>query len=426
MLCALAAGVGSHLLATHSPPQYDAAALLRVGDPHVIKDALGIAEGTPIENALVAIPAQVHQRRTARRAAELLTPDLRLTPAQVLAHTKASIDGSRGLVAVGARAESPLDAARIANAMAKAYLQLGPRGDLRRVHRARLRLERLARRQARRARTNPKAAINLPALEERIDHLRVIEAVRPESATLAQAAGPPAAPSGVSPRLISLLGAAAGLLVGIAVVALGSYRSGGIGDPRKLAFLLQAPLLSEVPQTRGLRRRAPLAQLEPDERRPFRQLVTRLRHSPSRQRARSVAVTSPAEGNGASTTAWYFAATAAAEGARTLLLQTERARSSAPGADGAFDVMAVEPGNGTAPDAVASLLATRGSSYDVVIVEAPPPSRVAAAIPFVLGAGGVVVVCRAGQASREQVEDLRTTLDELGVSPLGVVAVGFD
>ena len=275
LLCAFVAGAGSYAVVAHSPPKYDAAAFLRVGDPHVLKDALGIPEGTPIENALVAIPARVHRPETARRAAELLKGDLELTPADVLAQTKSTIDGSRGLVVVGARADTPIDAARIANAMADAYLQLGPRQDLRRIHQVRVRLQGLARRQATRASADPEAAINLPALQDRIDHLRTIEAVRPESVTLDAAAGPPAA-TGISPREISLLGAVLGLLIGVAAVALTSYRSDRIGDPRELAFLLQAPVLSEIPETRRLQKRTPLAELEPEERWPFRQILNRL------------------------------------------------------------------------------------------------------------------------------------------------------
>ena len=424
LLCAFVAGAGSYAVAAHSPPKYDAAAFLRLGDPHVLKDALGIPEGTPIENALVAIPARVHRPETARRAAELLKGDLELTPAEVLAQTKSTIDGGRGLVVVGARADTPVDAARLANAMTDAYLQLGPRQDLRRIHRVRVRLQGLARRQATHASSDPEAAINLSALQDRIDHLRAIEAVRPESVTLDAAAGPPAATTGISPREISLLGAVLGLLIGVAAVALTSYRSDGIGDPRELAFLLQAPVLSEIPETRKLQRRTPLAELEPEERWPFRQILNRLDEPTNGGSARSLAVTSPAEGNGASTTAWYLAAIVADDGARTLLLRTEPYDSMTSGANGAFDVAVAERGNGLARRP-GGPLSSRERGYDAIIIEAPAASRAAAAIPLMLDASRVVVVCRAGLASREQVENLRNTFDELGISPLGVVAVGF-
>ena len=222
LLCAVLAAVGAHLVATRQAPEYDATAFLRIGDPAVVKDALGIGQGTPILNQLAATPAEVHQRRTARRAADLLEPDLRLTPAEILATTKASVDGSRALVAVSARADDPEDAARIANSMARAYLDVGPRRDLRRIRRARVQLERLARTRSRSATENLGALSGLAALQERIDHLRIIGAVHPQGVTLAQAAGPPLTPSGPSATMIALLGAAVGFVVGVAIVPLRS------------------------------------------------------------------------------------------------------------------------------------------------------------------------------------------------------------
>ena len=95
-----------------------------------------------------------------------------------------------------------------------------------------------------------------------------------------------------------------------------------------------------------------------------------------------------------------------------------------PGANGAFDVAVAEHGNGPGRRS-GRPLSSRERGYDAIIIEAPAPSRAAGAIPLVLDASRVVVVCRAGLASREQVEDLRNTFDELGISLLGVVAVGF-
>ncbi len=43
-------------MATRQAPEYDATAFLRIGDPAVVKDALGIGQGTPILNQPAATP----------------------------------------------------------------------------------------------------------------------------------------------------------------------------------------------------------------------------------------------------------------------------------------------------------------------------------------------------------------------------------
>jgi capsular exopolysaccharide synthesis family protein len=64
--------------------------------------------------------------------------------------------------------------------------------------------------------------------------------------------------------------------------------------------------------------------------------------------------------------------------------------------------------------------------YDFVVVDTPPVAIVSDAIPLLTIVGGVIVVSRLGQTTRDAVGHLRSQLDNLEAPVLGVVVNSVD
>ena len=69
-----------------------------------------------------------------------------------------------------------------------------------------------------------------------------------------------------------------------------------------------------------------------------------------------------------------------------------------------------------------ALLSEARERYDMVIIDTPPISHVADAIPTLTRAGGTVLVGRIGVTNRGDLDRLRTRLDQLRVPVVGIVA----
>ncbi len=463
LACAAVLGAATFALASLGGRDYEAEALLQVNNANLPQEIVGVGSDSPkpIQNVLAEIPPQVHQRGIARRAARSLGSDPSLTPDQLLAATSVSVDQQSGLIRVTATASDPDAAARIANALAREYVDLRQARDLARIHGARVELQRIAEARAQSGSGDPTAASDLSSLTDRIEQLRLTEQLRPESVALTRPATPPSSRSGVAPWLIGGAGALLGLLIGIGILALRAQADQRIYSLRDLERALGAPVLTRIPLTRALEKRSPLSQLSPREGEPFRLLLALLRHGADSEGARSVALTSASVNEGKSTTAWYLAATAAAGGARTLLLETDEARPSGIGSNGEgtrgglrgllagdnlaevvtpvdvddghqLDVVApgTQNGAGQVPgaDEVARTLERLRDAYDLIVVETPPLPLAANAVPFVRAADGVVAVCRKGVVDRGNAMVLLDAIEALRAprAPLiGVAAVGF-
>jgi Mrp family chromosome partitioning ATPase len=453
------AGIGAYIVASRGGRDYQAVALLRVNESNLDQAIIGIGDTDfkPIENVLAEIPPEIEQYRVAQRAVEFLQLEPFLSPNQVLGATDVAVDRNNGLIKVGGASPDPQDAAAIANSVSRAYVDIRRHTELARIRRARIELQRIARARARRAASDPAVAADVRSLTDRVEQLRLTERIRPESVSLVRAAGPPSSPTGISPRLLGLAGAALGFVLGIALAALREQTDRRIRSLRALERALGVGVLARIPLTRRLRKHAPLERLGPREREPFRLLLARLRNDPDAGSARSIAITSATKDEGKSTTAWYLAATAAADGASVLLVEADLtgpvSTNGAAGAAGLADVLAaraplfdavrpVETGAGrfevisgggldasthlAAADAVDRMLDRAEGHYDLVVISVPPLTVAADAVPFVRRAGGVVVVARQGSIDRDSAEELRGALAGIDASLVGAVAVGFD
>jgi capsular exopolysaccharide synthesis family protein len=184
---------------------------------------------------------------------------------------------------------------------------------------------------------------------------------------------------------------------------------------------------------------------------------------------RSLLVTSSAPREGKTTVSWNLACTAAAGGARVLLLEADfrhpalqkHVGEAAEGAPGLGEIIAgdldlnrgvtkvpLEPFEegrslasldvvlaGPVPPNPADLLESQrmrnliveaDRDYDLVVVDTPPTLVVPDAVPLVKQVSGVIVVARLGVTMRDTARKLRDQLDHLGAPTLGLVVNGVE
>ena len=268
-------------------------------------------------------------------------------------------------------------------------------------------------------------------------------------------------PAAVVPKAISpnvpfnlALGAALGLLVGIAAAFLRNARDTTLRSTDRLRQLTGAPVLAEIPGDRDARMHPLTLGAPPGSARveACRKLRTHLQFSETGRPRRVVVVTSATVGEGKSTTACNLALALADSGARVLLVDLNLRRPDVdrylqvePGAgaanvlmgripasravmrwvEGGLDVLPAgpvpfNPSELLASRATASLLDEVRQRYDFVIIDAPALLPVTDASVVAARADGTVLVVRHGRTSEEQVVDAVNNLAAVGAPLLGI------
>jgi capsular exopolysaccharide synthesis family protein len=241
-------------------------------------------------------------------------------------------------------------------------------------------------------------------------------------------------------------------------------------DPKAIEDIFDRPILGAVPESRALARSGPArATLQAQEGEAFRMLRANLRYFDVDRHVESVLITSAAPGDGKTMVAWNLASTAAAAGGKVLLIEADLRhpglanslglRSSAglstvlAGAasveDTIQEIPVQEQANGRAlrtvdvllsgplppnpsdlleSDHMREVIAAAERSYDLLVIDTPPTSVVSDAIPLIKQVGGVIVVARLAQTTREAATHLRDQLHNLNARVFGIVvnAVGSD
>ena len=359
LLCAALVGGGAYAYASRQHRHYQATALLQVNDASIEQEIVGITNSNlSFENVVAELPPQVHQLSVARQAAPRVSVHPPMSAHRVLAATEVTVDQQTGLIPVSATAATGPLAASIANAMANAYVEMRQTSELRQIHRARLKLQALAEARARGNLRRPAAASDLSSLTDRIQQLQLTEQIRPQSVSVARSATPPSSRSGMSPVVIAALGAMVGGVGGFGLAALLAQADERLRSARELERALRTMVLAVIPRSRALARRRELDELADTDREAFRVLLARVRHGQAASACRSVVLTATKRREGTSTVAWYLAATAAASGTRTALLEVRPAAVAASGARAEEPAPAVavalngqEAGNGHDPGA---------------------------------------------------------------------------
>lgn len=224
------------------------------------------------------------------------------------------------LVAIQATADTPPEAARIANAMSTAYLQIANQQIVSEINAAedRVRSQIGARRLTKLQRATLRAALI---------KLTVLASLGPQNVHLVQPAVAPTSPS--SPKTIrnAVIGGIVGLVIGLALAFGVEQFDRRLRRPEEVERETGLPLLATVPRSRRLRRQPLAKQLHTQDTEPFRQLASRLRHRPGEREVRSVLITSSGPGSGKTTVALHLATAAAAGlGSHVFLLEADLRR----------------------------------------------------------------------------------------------------
>ncbi len=301
-------------------------------------------------------------------------------------------------------------------------------------------------------------------LRDEYQNARLAEAVQVGQVEIVDPAGA-AVPTGLSPRLILILGVLVGLIGGCGLAFLLELLKPTIWRQQDLAGVLESETPIVIPRFRAGRRllRAPrpagprmltmLGEPRGGGAEALRAVRTKLIFSEEYSKLKTLLVTSTVEGEGKSTMAANLAVAFAQQGVRVLLVDSDMRRANlhqifglkrSPGLSallegqaGITDVVQptqisnlsliaagavpINPAELLGGAGVQDLLAKLAADFDLVLLDSPPLLAVADA--SILGAltDGVLMVVRAGRAEREAISTARDLLEDVGATMVAAV-----
>lgn len=312
--CALAVAAAAAAFTMAQTKQYSTSAWLLLRDQGLAEAVLPTTGATqtvdPTREAqtnidLVSSPAVAD--RTARA--------VHSAPAVVAGAVLVSAEGTTNLVSIKATDPDPARAAQLANTYAAQAISFRRQTDSAQAAQAQAEVQT----QLNRLSPAQRRSSDGQLLQSRNQELKLLAATETGNIQLVQRAGVPSGPASELKRNL-LLGLLVGLLLGLGAAALAERLSRRLRQPEELRDIYKLPVLTEVPEIRGLKHSSEPVALAPDERDAFRMLLARLRYTKLDSRVRSLLVTSADAREGKSTVAWYLAETAALGGNRRVLL----------------------------------------------------------------------------------------------------------
>ncbi|HEX8157781.1 MAG TPA: CpsD/CapB family tyrosine-protein kinase [Solirubrobacteraceae bacterium] len=357
----------------------------------------------------------------------------------------------------------PAFAADLANTIAEQYIEFRRAADRSKITDAIT----LVRRQFDALNTRQRDGPEGRSAKERVQQLETLASLQTGNAELVQPAEAPrtaSSPKTVRNTISALL---LGLLIGALVAVLLDRIDRRLRHRNDAEGIFERPILGAIPESRALRKtKTDGLHLGGVEGEAFRALRTNLRYFAIDQDVKSMLITSSAPGDGKSTIARYLAATSAASGVRVILIEADLRRPVLQDAlpmledHGLTDVLAGDasltdviqqvslqvPGRGggdePAPktldvmtagpippnptdllesDRMNDLLAELEVRYDLVIIDSSPLTVLPDAVPLAHRVSGVVIVIREGKSTSAGARNLRKQLDNLQITPLGII-----
>lgn len=462
LLCSVLAAVAAFVLAKHQPKQYTGTASILFQNEQLQQEAAGLP-GVVVEDPQSVTDTNV-KLATLPGVIDATAAAVGTTPSEIQDGVSVSEVGDTDLLAVTATADTPAQAARIANAYAREAIAYREQSD-RAYYASALRAVTL---QFQALSPLQQASPQGLDLKSRIASLQTLAQLQGSELQLAQAATAPSSPSSPHVKVDTVVGGFLGLLLGLAI-AFGLERfDRRLRDPSDLEQAYRVPLVGVVPESQALR-----SQGTGDERRAlpareaevFALLRAHIRYFNVDRQLRVVVVVSAAPQDGKSTVARNLALAGARVGERVLFVEADLRRPSAAKVLGvaplpgiaeiliegmslneatqqaslavtgeqphsidvlvAGGVLPPNPARVTESRAMETLLTEARERYDLVVVDTPPLTMLSDAFPLLRIADGVLIVSRLEQNHRDLAERLRVTLETSGAPMIGVVANGY-
>jgi Mrp family chromosome partitioning ATPase/capsular polysaccharide biosynthesis protein len=381
-----------------------------------------------------------------------------------------SVEDDANIINISGSDEDPETAARIANAVAVAFLSEREEVESERLARARQQLEDeiIALQGA------PNAAVQIGAIRERISELAVGEASAGADLTVAERAEPPSEPASPRPVRNGVLAFFGSLFLAILFVLGRDQLTPRVSGPRELGRLLDLPVLIGVPHVGGRRgRRRLLSGVELEAYQTLRSSIELT--MPSERRQHQILMTGALHAEGKTTATARLGRAMAQAGHSVLLVSADlrvpklHAMFNLPLGVGLADILAVldwdtktfdddlvtrathevigpvegtaarrgelhvitsgtkakDPGRLVAGPAMKTFLEhVRGLDYDYVLIDAPPLLGIADSQALARYVDDLLLVNRLDRLTLEHVNELRDVIDRLHLRPLGIVVIG--
>jgi capsular exopolysaccharide synthesis family protein len=445
------------LVSASLAPSYRATAKIVVESA---ADPLQTRDVESVERRLATIQVLLTARENFRRAARRLKG---VRAATLADKVEASVDPRANIINVVATDDRAAGAARIANAVATAFLATERRAERRRVTRARATLLRaLADLEGVRG---LQAQEERAAIRERLTDLDFSAASAGTELGLAEAARPPARPFSPRPLRNGIFAFFASAFIAVLVVLARAQLKPRVTGSRELSRLLGLPVLAEIPYVR--RRLGRGQTLRAVEYEAYQTLQASLRKQLPATRQRIILVTSALHHEGKTEVTAALGLVLSQAGLRTWLVSADMrwprlhelfdvsqtpglaevlASTRRDGSSAAAQLSAVRTGSreaagslhvlasGRTPADPAQLLASdtldtffdevRESEYDYVLLDGPPLLGLVDSQVLAQRADGVLIACRRDRMTPENAIALRELLARLDVEVLGIVLVG--
>lgn len=380
------------------------------------------------------------------------------TADSVQSKVEVQAEGQSDIVNIVATDTVPRRAADLANSWATTFIAVRRDADRAKIRQA----QQVVDRQIRELPAADRRGAQGRDLTERANQLEVLASLQTGNAEIAERAQVPTSPSAPRPVRSGVLGVFGGIVLALLLVMVIERLDRRIRDTDEFETLAKRPILATIQRGEGRRARSS-GQIGGVDLEGFRILRSNLRYFNLGHAVRVVAVTSAQPGEGKSTVALNLAQASAQAGVPTLLVEADLRRPSQRQATmnnaasaGLSDVLAeqasledalvpVPAGNvsgaseaatidvlfaGPTPpnpvelldsDAMRALLSSASQRYGLVVIDTPPATVVADAIPILTEADGVLVVGRLNLSTRERQNQLFAQLERINARILGVV-----
>jgi capsular exopolysaccharide synthesis family protein len=417
-----------------------------------------VSESDPERVAATILQLGTLEQISAQTAGELSAGSYSAT--EIADKVEAEPAGMSDLIGISATDPDPQTAAQIANEFAEQFIVFRRNANRERILESRALVQAEIEQLSPQEQGSPAGQ----ALAERERELGVQAAVETGDAQVVQEATVPDSPSSPKTKLNVALGLLLGIVLGIGVALLRDQLDRRLKEAEEVEDAFRLPILATIPESPEIDALGLGAEPTGEEREAFGMLRANLHYfnlAPSinsqvGQPVNTVLVTSPSSQDGKTTVSWNLAAVEARSGKKVLYVEADMRRPSLTAALGlaaeedtglslvlagalgpeaairpaqGVDVIGAGPPPPNPAELIDSprmgeLLSWAKEKYDRVVIDTPPTTVVADAVPLTAQVDGVVVVVRLRHSSRDGVEQLRDQLAHTEAATIGIVVNG--